>query len=170
MTDVVPAKMPVLLANPPIKPAIGKLSAALAAACLVAHVPLLIAHARDFPITTVAMAAVACACLPCTRRLWRSPTTHDAAMAGALAAAMLILHLYLTMTMAGMGADMAAPIPPGMHHDGTEATMSHLAAHSTGRPLHALLYVASGLASAQVALAVATVWAAAHRGTIRWRS
>lgn len=163
-------KHPVLLTNPAINPIVGKLSALLAVACVAAHIPLLLTHLTDFPVIAALMTVVGCACIPCAGRLWREPSTHDAATAGALAGLMLILHLYLIMTMGGVSANGTAPIPAGMRRHVAAATMTHVAPHSMNEPLHVLTYVTAGLASAQVAISIAAIGAGTHRRAIRWRS
>ncbi|PBC35075.1 hypothetical protein CJ179_49905 [Rhodococcus sp. ACS1] len=143
----------------------GKAAAALAVACGLIHIPVLLLHLGAYPGTSLLMLALSCACLPCAKSLWNAPLMRDWGIAAAISASMLTLHLIMMegMTTADSNADGAMRMPA--HHHSSMPTVS------AGGDLHGLgataLSVATALAVAQILLAcgamvVATV-SRAHR-------
>jgi hypothetical protein len=110
---------PILLGNPATPAIVGKFSALLALTCLLAHIPILVTHFTSFPMITGAMASVACVCVPCSRRLWRSPTTHDFMAVASVAAVMVILHIVLALSMGSSHRAGSVPMSGMMHGSGT---------------------------------------------------
>jgi hypothetical protein len=167
-TATVPVATPILLTNPAVPVRFGRPLALLTLACLVAHVPLIASHLTTAPVTSIVMALVSMACIPCARTLWLAPTTQDCATAAALAAAMMGLHLFLSISMAG-SVTPATNLTTSAHHQRGGASamdprhtgmpmgdMSHM---TTTPAVQALFYLATVMAVVQVllnGLAIAT--------------
>jgi hypothetical protein len=108
----------------PRAPALARVAAGLALASAAVHLLLLDAGS----LGSVAMLAMAAACLPCAWQLWRSPTGPVWRMTAMVDAAMLVLHAQL----------LGTPEMAGMHHDASPG---------------GLMWLGLGLVSAQLALA-----------------
>lgn len=143
----------------------GKAAAALAVACGLIHIPVLLSHMGALPGTSLLMLALSCACLPCAKSLWNAPLIRDWGIAAAISASMLTLHLLMMegMTTAHRHDDGATTMPAHQH--------SSMPTVSAGVDQHGLgataLSVATALTVIQILLAtgvmiVATV-SRAHR-------
>ncbi|KRE26862.1 hypothetical protein ASG82_10095 [Mycobacterium sp. Soil538] len=170
MVDIVTGRtaVPVLLRNPAVPVIVGRALAMLAAVCLIAHIPLIASHLTLAPITSVVMALVSLACIPCARRLWSKPATQDCAVAATLAATMVGLHLFLAISMAT--PHRVPPLPSGPmpgHNHGIDMSMMN-AGHAvmptadmqpmTMTPvLETAFYLATGAATLQVLLSGLTL-------------
>lgn len=129
----------------------------VALVCVLLHIPLVWMHWAEFPGTSLIMLGVAAACVPCALHLWRRPTQQAWARAGALAGAILTLHLMMVFMMLTARTNEVDSTKHGFHHHGTVPTVL-----SAPGPVHehagmSIFYVASGLAVFQILLAVAMV-------------
>jgi hypothetical protein len=156
---VLAAKLPVMLQNPPVGGGFGRVLGVNAALCVVIHVPLVAGHLRAAPVLGIVMILASLACIPCIRKLWTKPTTHDCSVAGALAAVMIILHSCMAMGMGAGGADalsshnsLARP-HNGItlrHNDDGLAQVGHELLHPVGQGGEVLYFAATALASLQI--------------------
>lgn len=157
---------PVLLTNPNVEHRFGRPLAVLSLVCSLAHIPLFSTHFTSAPVVAAVMAVLALACIPCARRLWAAPTTHDCVVAAALAAAMVGLHLILALSMSADEYDVPAGLSAHVHHpigsagvqspDPMAATAIHQ--HMPMHPVVAILfYTATALAVLQIVFNVAAV-------------
>ncbi|MEB3370117.1 hypothetical protein [Saccharopolyspora mangrovi] len=128
----------------------GKLAAVLAINCVTAHVPLVAGHVGTHPASSLVMAALSAACLPCAVHLWRGPRLRTWITAGALAASMLAVHLIAMIPVAGDHA-------PGYHGHGNDGHGDHGSGMLFGDLASPLMLVATILAVVQVALACAVI-------------
>jgi hypothetical protein len=159
LRSVYPAQ-PVLLSNPRVPTGFGRPLAILSLVCLLAHIPLIASHFTMAPVITTVMAAVSLVCIPCIRRLWTSPTTHDCAVAAALATAMAGSHAILAMSM-GAAPPVATVGSPTAHHHQSHAPTTMSMAHADMPPmppaLQALFVCATAIAVLQAVVGVTAI-------------
>ncbi len=120
---------------------LGEAAAVLGAGCIALHLVAAASPGHAGRPVAVLLVAMAIACVPCVRGLWRGPTVRTWAMTGGMYAAMLAIHLLLAGPGAAAGADRAHLHPSAL-------TWSELA-----------MWVGLALAGVQIVLATAVLLA-----------
>lgn len=173
--SVATADRPILLDNPAVSRNLGRPLAVLSLFCLLSHVPLIISHLKVAPMSTVAMGVVALACIPCARKLWTEPHTHECNVAASLAALMVVLHVSVALSMGSSDGKAMAAMPMHAHHHQVAVVASAEAPNGDVLSLPAthtmamspvaelLMNLATGMALLQVLLNGLVVWLTAHR-------
>lgn len=119
---------------------LGEAAAALGAGCIALHLVAAASPGHGGRPVAVLLVAMAAACVPCVRGLWRRPTVRTWAMTGGMYAAMLAAHLLVLTGPQGGAAAARAHVHTGA------LTWSELA-----------MWSGLGLAGVQVALAAAVL-------------
>lgn len=76
---------------------LGKIATVVALTCVASHIPVLLAHLAAQPVLGLLMTVISCACVMCAPSLWNGPVVRDWLVNGALAGAMLVLHLAVVL-------------------------------------------------------------------------
>ena len=91
--------------------ALGRAAAVVGALCVAVHVGTATSAGHGGPAGRAVFAAMAVACLPCVRALWRRPTRGVWRAAAVMYGGMLFLHLLLLSAASGRPEHLA-----GAHH------------------------------------------------------
>lgn len=132
----------------------------LSLVCLLAHIPLIASHFTMAPVISSAMAAVSIMCVPCIRRLWTSPTTHDCAVAAVLATVMAGSHVILAMSMGAAPPAAVVDTHTAHHHHNqgpTTMSMAHAGMQPIPPALQALFLCATAIAVLQASAAATAI-------------
>ena len=91
--------------------ALGRAAAVVGALCVAVHVGTATSAGHGGPAERVVFAAMAVACLPCVRALWRRPTRGVWRATAVMYGGMIFLHLLLLSAASGRPEHLA-----GAHH------------------------------------------------------
>lgn len=145
----------------------GKAAAALAVACGLIHIPVLLLHMGAYPGTSLLMPVLSCACLPCAKSLWNAPLIRDWGIAAAISASMLTLHLLMMEGMTTAQSHGDGAMMPAHHHSSMPTVSAGVDLHGLGATA---LSVATSLTVAQILLATGAMIMASVSRALRARS